>query len=324
MTERYPKPKIVVSKCLEFDRCRYNAQMISSRVVASLNPYVDFMPVCPEVEIGLGVPRDPIRIVEADGGKILYQPATGRDVTGEMNSFTGKYLGSLENVDGFLLKYKSPSCGPNNVKIFQGMNKSAGAGRGSGFFAEAVADKFHDLPIEDEGRLTNFTLRETFLTKIFTLARFREAKASDRMDSLVKFHTDHKLLLLAYNQTRMRTLGKIVANHDKKDIKEVLSDYELELKLALRVSPKFTSIINVLEHALGGLSKNLNSDEKKFFLNSIEEYRDERIPLSSLIHLLKAWAIRFNNDYLLDQYFLDPFPKKLAALTDSGKGRTPK
>jgi uncharacterized protein YbgA (DUF1722 family)/uncharacterized protein YbbK (DUF523 family) len=321
MMKPYPKPRIIISRCIEFDRCRYNGQMISSRIVVNLKPYVNFIPVCPEVEIELGVPRNPIRIVETDKGKILFQPATGRDVTEKMNKFTDEYLNSIEEIDGFVLKYKSPSCGPSNVKIFHGTHKSAGAGKGSGLFAGEVKERFPGLLLEDEGRLANFNIREAFLTKIFTLARFRDAKESGKMDKLVEFHTNHKLLLLAYNQSKMRKLGKIVANHEKKKIDHVFSDYKKDLKMAFAISPKFTSIINVLEHAFGGLSKNLIEDEKKFFLNSIEEYRDERIPLSNLIHLLKAWAIRFNNEYLLNQYFLDPFPKELTALTDSGKGR---
>ncbi len=317
----FPKPIVVVSKCLGFAHCRYNGQIISDRVVENLKEFVIFRPVCPEVEIGLHIPRDPIRIVEYEEKKYLFQPATDKDVTIEMNRFVETYLESIAQVDGFILKNRSPSCGPWDVKIYNSFKKDAGIKRGGGFFGGRVVEKFPTKAIEDEGRLKNFTIREHFLTNLFTNARFKEVKKKGSMNALVQFHTNNKYLLMAYNQTQLRTLGRIVAHHEGMNIKDVLELYEKHLSNALTKIPRYTSIINVLMHLFGGLSKALKREEKQFFLNKIEEYRDERIPLNTLIHLIEAWAIRQESSYLLRQTFIRPYPLDLVAITDSGKGR---
>lgn len=317
----FPKPVVVVSKCLGFDACRYNGETIDAPFVDKLKPWVTFLPVCPEVEIGLGVPRKPIRVVSVNGSHTLYQPATGSDFTRPMETFVTTFLNSLADVDGFLLKNRSPSCGVGDVKIHAGFEEGARTIRGSGFLGGAVLQRFAGLPVEDEGRIRNFTIREHFLTRIFLFARFREAKKSGSMKNLVAFHSLHKLLLMGYNQSQMRLLGRIVANREKADWETMTSRYEEHLKRALAHPPRFTAMINVLLHAFGGFSEQLTKEEKSFFLDGIEEYRDERIPLSALLQVLRAWSIRFRNDYLLGQIFLQPYPGQLVEITDSGKGR---
>lgn len=317
----FPRPRILISKCLGFDTCRYNAQTVEDDFVRKLEKYVEYITVCPEVEIGLGVPRAPIRIVEKNGEQQLYQPETEKFFTTEMKNFTDRYLSSLKEIDGFILKNRSPSCGPGDVKIFQGFDRSAGAYRGSGFFGGEVLQRFSHAAIEDEGRLKNFSIREHFLTKLFTLARFRMARDSGKMGALVKFQSEHKLLLLAYNQAHYRQSGKIIANHERYDFMQVCRLYEEQLFHIFKKMPRYQSMINTLQHAFGWISENLSSEEKRFFLNTLEEYRDERIPLSAVIHLLKAQAVRFKNAYLGNQVLLDPYPKTLMDITDSGKGR---
>ena len=211
----FPKPRIFVSKCLGFDKCRYNGQTIPDDFIDKLGEHVEFITVCPEVEIGLGTPRAPIRIVEKKGKLEIYQPETDLFFTDKMISFSRNYIASLKDIDGFILKNRSPSCGPADVKIYHGFDKSAGAYRGSGIFGGEILERFQNAAIEDEGRLKNFDIREHFLIKLYTLARFRMAKKSGKMKDLVKFQSEHKLLLLAYNQAHYRQSGKIVANHDK-------------------------------------------------------------------------------------------------------------
>lgn len=317
----FPRPIIVISKCLGFDRCRYDGQMIETKFVPKLQEYVEFQPVCPEVEIGLGVPRAPIRIIETDGRRLLYQPATGKDFSAPMNAFVTRFLDGLGEVDGFLLKNRSPSCGQGDVKIYTGLDSSSRTVRGSGFFGDAILTRFPDAPVEDEGRLNNFSIREHFLIRLFTLARFREVRRSQSIRELIDFHTVNKLLLMGYNQAQMRLMGKIVANHAQTDVASVMAEYAAHLNIALAKPPKAGAMINVLMHALGGFSEVLTSDEKQFFLNSLEEYRDERIPLSVPLYTLRAWSLRHENQYLLQQTFLRPYPEKLMEITDSGKGR---
>ena len=166
-------PRIVVSKCLEFEHCRYDGEIIANETIRALKPFVEFLPVCPEMEIGLGVPRDPIRI-EFDGvRRRLVQPATGRDQTEPMERFCTRFLDSVGTVDGFILKSRSPSCGLRGVKVFGPDGKSGSFAPGRGFFADAVRRRFPRLPLEDEGRLLDFRRREHFLKRVFTMARLR-------------------------------------------------------------------------------------------------------------------------------------------------------
>jgi uncharacterized protein YbbK (DUF523 family)/uncharacterized protein YbgA (DUF1722 family) len=308
---KHPRPVVVISKCIEFDKCRYNGSMVISHAVDHLKKHVKFITVCPEQEIGLKTPRSTLRIVKIKGKKRLYQPATKKDFTKKMQDFTRKYLSKLD-VDGFILKYRSPSCGPKHVKVYNGLGKNAKITNGNGFFGGEALKKYNGLAIEDEGRLRNFTIREHFLIKLFTLARFRQAKKS--VKKLKEFHDTHRLLLMANSQARLRTLDKLAEKGN-------LKLYETELKKALENTPRFTSIINVLYNAFGEVSHGLSAKEKKFFLKTVEEYRNGKTPLSTAIHLLKTHAIRFNKKHLLDQAFLEPYPPKLVEITDSGKGR---
>ena len=147
--EEYHSPTIVFSRCLGFDSCRYNGQSISDPAVESLKKHVNAVTVCPEVEIGLGVPRDPIRIILLNGEYRLYQPASGRDVTYEMRAFTDRFLDSLGEVDGFVLKYGSPSCGPRGVKVYDGYSVNKRPLAGPGFFGGRVVERFQGVPLEE-------------------------------------------------------------------------------------------------------------------------------------------------------------------------------
>ncbi len=314
-------PRIVVSKCIEFEHCRWNGLSISSEFVRKLDRFVEFVKICPEVEIGLGIPRDPIRVVRSKGGPMLVQPSTGRDVTGDMVSFAKRFLDSLPPVDGFILKSRSPSCGLKEVKIYAAADKPGGVGKGDGFFGHAVSERYPLLPIEDEGRLTNFRIREHFLTRIFTIARFRSMRESARMKDVVAFQAANKLLLMAYNQTELRALGRIVANPGKRPVEDLLADYEGHLLNALARPARYTSDINVLMHALGYFSKKLGPEEKAFFLDTLEQYRSGKIPLSACLSVVRSWIVRFGEPYLEMQSYFEPYPMELVEITDSGKGR---
>jgi uncharacterized protein YbgA (DUF1722 family)/uncharacterized protein YbbK (DUF523 family) len=359
----FAKPRVVVSRCLEFAACRYDGAMISDEWVRRLKDCVDFLPVCPEMEIGLGCPRPPIRVVISDSstpsppmnmggegrgeggtaarsspglrppsplqgeghhyprGLRLVQPSSGRDVTGPMATFAAAFVAGLGPVDGFLLKARSPSCGLKDVKVYAAPDQESPSGTGRGLFAQAAVDRYPDWPAEDEGRLKNFLLREHFLTRLFTLADFRRLAGGGTIKDLVRFHAVNKGLLMAYHQAEMRAMGRVVANHDHRPDAEVIEEYGHRLARALLRPPRFTSIINVLMHALGYVSDRLSSGEKAFFLDALEKYRAGKVPLSSATTLVKAWAVRFAVPALSDQTYLEPYPEALLEITDSGKGR---
>jgi len=323
--KEFVKPTVVSSKCIEFAHCRYNRNIISSDVVKEMKKYVHFIPVCAEVEIGLGIPRDPIRIIQESDSLKLVQSSTGLDVTEKMNSFAEQFLEGLDHVDGFILKYKSPSCGTKATPYLASTHKGAAKlGKGPGLFGKAVIEKYPMLPLENEGRLHNFRIREHFLTKLYTIARFRKVEEAQKMHELVQFHTNHKFLLMAYNQEEMRDLGRIAANSDKKPLNELLQEYKHHLLTTLAYPGKFTSNINVLMHMFGYFKENLTHKEKAYFLDELEKYRSGWIPLFVLTSVLKSWIVRFDQPYLESQFFFEPFPEELMIfdLKDTWRGRS--
>lgn len=308
----FVRPKVVVSRCLGFDHCRYNGGIISSPIVANLMEYVDFLPVCPEVEIGLGVPRTPVRIVLEDGEQRLVQFASGRDVTEVMEEFCTDFLGSAGDIDGFILKYRSPSCGIKDVKVYpDAALKSAAIGKTSGYFGGAVLKEFPYLPVEDEGRLRNARIKEHFMTRLFMLAAFRNVKSEGRMRNLVAFHSENKYLLMAYSQAELQKLGAIVANKERRTFQELTSEYGRHLYSALSRPQKYTSSINVLMHAFGHFSERLSSQEKALFFAWIQKYRDGKASICPAINTLRSWAVRFEDQYLTNQTFFEPYPEGL-------------
>lgn len=318
----FPRPRIVCSRCLEFDHCRYNGDCISNSFVRALEPFVDFITVCPECDIGLGIPRKPVRLAMEKDELRLFQPATGLDCTRDMKEFSSRWLASTGQVDGFILKFRSPSCGAGNVKVYNSKAPDAAShSKGVGMFASLAREARPLSIVEDEGRLNNFDIREHFLSRIFASAALGEIGRSGSMGNLVTFHSRMKYLLMGYSQGGLKTLGKVVANHEGLPFPEVLAEYEARLAEVMAKPPRFTSMINALQHVFGGVTKQLTPPERALFVESVEEYRDERIPLSALIHMLKAWAVRFSNTYVLDQFLLEPFPRALVEMKDSGKGR---
>ena len=313
----FVKPNIVISKCLGFEACRYNGQIINDEYVSKLAKYVNYIPVCPECEIGLGIPRFPIRIVKEKDKLKLVQPKTGKDCTDDMVRFSETFLKGLKNIDGFILKFRSPSCGINDVSIYPPSEKASPVGKGPGFFGNKVMEMFPGLSIEHEGRLKNFKLREHTLTKLFALASFRGHKK--KMSDLVKFHSNNKYLFMAYNQNNMRMMGKIVANHEKLKLEEVMEKYESVMKETLSNPPKRTSNINSIMHIFGYFKNDLSKEEKAFFLETLDLYREGRIPFTSAMRLLRSWTLRFKSEYLEYQTYFEPYPEELMELSDSGK-----
>jgi uncharacterized protein YbgA (DUF1722 family)/uncharacterized protein YbbK (DUF523 family) len=318
---RFPRPKIVISRCIDFDSCRYNGQVVRASLREELGAHVDFVPVCPELELGLGGPRDPIRMVARRDEIGLVQPSTGSDLTEAMRTFASSYLDRMREADGFILKSRSPSCGIRGVNIYDGDSSSNVVSSGPGRFAAAVLEHFPHAAVEDEGRLNDLRLREHFLTRVFTSASLREVGRAGKLSGLVHFHARSKLLLMAYNQNRMRRLGRIVAGAAREPLAAVIASYETELAPALARPPRTASHVNVLMHALGHVSDGLNRREKAQFLDSLESFRRRRLPVCALTEVVRAWAARFDNRYLGDQTYLSPYPPELVRLEPGGRKR---
>ena len=261
-----------------------------------------------------------MRIVGRDGGLRLVQPATGMDHSERKVAFCAQYLDGVGDVDGFLLKSRSPSCGIKDTKVYGEGGQIPISGKAAGFFGAAVLQRYGHLAVEDESRLTNDTLREHFLTRLYTWADWRAVRAGGQMGALVAFQARNKLLLMAYNQTRMRALGRLVANRDNRPMEAVLADYGVELAAALAAPPRRGASINVLMHAFGCFD-DLSAAEKAYLLDTLQRYRQERVPLSVPLGIILAWVVRFGQAYLAQQTFFEAYPEDLITVLDSGKGR---
>ncbi|MDH7592736.1 MAG: DUF523 and DUF1722 domain-containing protein [Methanomicrobiales archaeon] len=319
----HPRPVLVISRCLECEPVRYDGSLIHSPHVALLRQMAECIFVCPEVEIGLGIPRAAVRLVRVNGEDRLIQPATGRDLTGEMEEFASRFLASLPEVDGFVFKSRSPTSGLGGVKIYPKPEKSAAIATGRGFFARRVLERYPLHPAEDEQRLNNRRIREHFFTSIYALARLRTIGATCSRHELIRFHTEHKLLLMAYNQRLMREMGRLVAEQSRHECSALMQRYRELMLQSLARPPRYTSVINVLLHALGHFSLHLSREEKELFLRIVERYRRGSATLAEPRAVLRAWAVRHRVSVIADQAFLSPYPEELQEIpeeeTDRGR-----
>lgn len=307
---KFPTPRVVISRCIEFDNVRWNAQIIRNDLVKALIPHIEPITVCPEIGIGLPVPRDTLRIVRVKEKDRLMQPDTGKDLTEEMKAFTEGFLENLPSVDGFIMKSGSPSSGISHVKIYAGLQNAPVVERGAGIFGRVVKEKFSHLAVEDEERLSNANIREHFLRKLYVLADYRE-NTGKGMNDLVEFHSRHKLIFKAYNQKELRLLGNIVANHEKKPYQQVLNEYQRHLFKVMTRAPRCGNYVNVLQNSMGYFSDKLGKAERDFFLEKLHQYREGKIPLIVPVDIMNSWIVRFGEEYLQQQSFFNPYPEDL-------------
>lgn len=310
----FAKPNLVLSACLNLQPVRYNGEYVKDETVLKLREYCNIIPVCPEVEIGLGIPRDKIIVYIDENGYGLYQPSTDRELTTEMLEFSRKFIKNLEDVDGFLLKSKSPSCGVSNTSIYKDKKGTKLYTKGKGIFASALMEAFPDLPIEDEGRLRDPVLRDLFLTRLFSIAHWRTVKRDIKsIGELMEFHRNYKYLLMAHSQTLLRTIGRLLAGYKRgENFEEFKISYEKLFKQALSKKTTPGRHINVIMHIYGYFSESLKPAEKKHFTTLIEKFKSGKISIQLLREILKGWAYRFENQYLLSQTYLNPYPEELA------------
>lgn len=309
------RPKLVVSKCLGFENCRYNGQGSSSKLIDVLGEHVDFCAVCPEVEIGLSTPREAIRIVDCNDEKRLVQPKTNTDYTDNMKDFSTKYISSLNDIDGFILKSKSPSCGIKDVKIYHENGLSSLTSGGNGFFAQHVLDTHGHLPIENEGRLKNYCIRDEFLTKLFMINDFKD-KNSDIKD----FHKKHELMIKSYSVNNYFKLNEMCKSEFIS--KEDIDRYSDLLYDTLKSNRNYKKNIQVLIDIYNKYESYLSMKEKEVFVDNVMKYSKGKLPLSSLLTNIKIYAARFDDDELLKQSIFNPYPETLIDISDSGKGRS--
>jgi uncharacterized protein YbbK (DUF523 family)/uncharacterized protein YbgA (DUF1722 family) len=318
--EAFARPRVVVSKCLEFDACRYNGDVIYNDVIKKLMNYVDFVPVCPEVEIGLGTPRETIRIVKRGEEHLLLQPSTQRDVTHEMRLFAEGYLSGVIDTDGFILKTRSPSCGLKEVKVYASTEKGPAIGHSSGLFGGKVAERFSHLAIEEEGRLNNFTIRDRFYTKLFTLASFRKVFPMG-LQAIKDFHSKNEFLFMAYSNPTLKVMNRILKNEDVNGEEKTIQLYAKMVHKLFNRAARNDSKRKVAYEIFKRFEPHLSQGEAAFFEELLQKYANKKEPFSSVATILKSHAIRFEDSEVLRQTFFAPYPEILLEISDSGKGR---
>lgn len=306
---KFSRPILGISKCLEFDMCRYDGSRINNNFVRNLKKFVDFVPVCPEESIGLGTPRQPIRLVQINGKKSLYQPSSEKDLTKQMTNFIQKFVTSVDNLDGFIFKRDSPSCGISDVRLYHKLGKDSGYQKTSGIFSEGVSAKFPNLVKEDEKRLDNILIREHFLTRIFVLANLRESLNENSVDKLFEFYSKNMLLFLCHNEKLTAELGLLFRTEDNFDI---ISKDLVNIIYQIISSPvKKTPMINTFDYMFKHVKSKLSESEKSHYRSLINDFENDLISHSQISTLLYSWALRYDLKIILEQSIFDPFPKSL-------------
>ncbi|MDA8164780.1 MAG: DUF523 and DUF1722 domain-containing protein [Desulfobacteraceae bacterium] len=304
--------KVGISACLLGEKVRYDGgHKLDPYLAGTLGRYVRFVPVCPEVECGLPVPREAMRLEGDPGHPRLVTRHTRIDHTERMLAWAGRRVEELarEELSGFIFKSRSPSSGMERVKV---STATGMARKGVGLFARELMRRLPLLPAEDEGRLQDPGLRENFIERLFVYRRWQQLlQESPGRGGLVGFHTEHKLMVLAHSPERYRELGRLVAQAKEHGFGELLAAYERLLMTALRLRATPRKNANVLQHLMGYFKKQLAPDEKQELLEVIDQYRRELLPLIVPVTLVNHYVRKYGEDYLARQWYLRSHPIEL-------------
>lgn len=306
------RPTIGVSSCLLGAPVRYNGGHSRHRFLTDeLDRHVDWLPICPEAEIGLGVPRPTLRLQERDGADRVISSADGVDHSDDLAGVADHHLTQLRRLDGYVLKNKSPSCGLFSLPVFDD-NGDRARGTGRGAFAARLTSVLPALPVEEQGRLSDAVLREHFVERVFAHARLRTLLEGDwAVRDLVGFHTRHKLQLMAHSPDGYRETGRIVARAGSSDPKEVAASYREAFQRVLAIKSRRGKHANALQHAFGMISPLLDDARRHDLLAGIEDYRREEVPLSLPMALLRHHCAAEDVAWASDQTYLRPYPDAL-------------
>jgi len=313
MTITSPKPLVGVSACLLGQNVRYDGgNKHDAFLNGPLSTYVEYVPVCPETGIGLGVPRRTIRLVgDPQRPRAVGTDDPAMDVTSRLETFADSQRGGFSSLSGFVLKKNSPSCGMERVKVYNEATNQA-VRKGSGIFARMLMQQFPLLPVEEEGRLNDAVLRENFINRVFVLHRWMElqAKGMSRGD-LIEFHSAHKYLVMAHSQAAYQRLGKMLSDLSGDRLQRISSLYIEELMPALKRRVNRKRHVNVLQHIMGYLKRDIDSADKAELLESIESYQRQEVSLVVPLTLLRHYFRRFPDPYMEKQVYLQPHPRNL-------------
>jgi uncharacterized protein YbgA (DUF1722 family)/uncharacterized protein YbbK (DUF523 family) len=318
------RPRIGISACLLGAAVRFDGgPKRDPFLVETVGPFVEWVPVCPEDEAGFGTPREPMRLqfvglprtIDAAGAELpaLVMTRTGEDVTARLLRWTRRRVAELVRVglSGYVLKKDSPSCGMARVRVYHPSGRVERVG--SGIFAAELMRRFPDLPVEEEGRLSDPGLRENFIERVFAHRRLRRLfETGWTRGDLVRFHTAHKLTLMAHSPSAYRTLGRLVAGARTLSRRALESEYRMGFMGALRALATPARQTNVLQHMMGYFKRTLDADARGELLSVIQDYRRGLVPLIVPMTLIRHHVRRVGVPYLEGQVYLEPAPRELA------------
>ncbi len=304
--------RIGISSCLLGCKVRYDGgHKKDDFLVGTFGKWVKWVPVCPEVEVGMSTPRESIRLERANDAVRLVAPKSGTDWTAAMRTYSERRVGELAKAElcGYVLKKDSPSCGMERVKVYgEGMPTKSGRGA----FAEVLLAGFPDLPVEEEGRLCDPRLRDNFVERVFAYHRVKRLFAGRwTVGALVAFHTAHKLQLLAHSPQVYSELGRLVAAAKGVDRGELARTYTAAFMRGLKVIATARRNTNVLHHIVGYFKNLIDGDARAELLGVVEDYRLGLVPLVVPMTLLRHHVRAHGVAYLAGQTYLEPHPKEL-------------
>ena len=315
MTKRIShRPRLGVSACLMGQPVRFDGGHKNNRFIStSLIDHMDFESVCPEIESGMTVPRPTIQLRRKNEDiRLVMSKQPDRDLTEQMNTYAMSKLDSLADLDGYIFKKDSPSCGVFGVPVV--INQQGYKAReGTGVFAKAFMERYPLIPVEEEGRLNDTALRENFIERVYAYCRWKSIPdPQHNVQGFIEFHTRHKLMLMARGSHYYQELGRIVAGVRAADLSQRRETYIGKFMEVLQQTVPRGRQVNVLQHILGYLKNALSPDDKQELLASFEAYRDCQIPLITPITLLRHYLRVHPQPYINQQYYLKPCPETLA------------
>ncbi len=312
MSDQFPI-RIGISACLLGQEVRFDGGHKEDRFISrTLGVHFQWIPVCPEVEIGLGIPRETIRLERIDGDIRLLATKSRMDHTEEMRSYARQRMADLrkENLSGYILKKDSPSCGMERVRVHAGGNRLTRSG--TGLFAEALLEHFPNLPVEEEGRLADPNLRENWIERVFAYHDLRSLWATSwKVRGLIEFHTRYKLSLLAHSPSAYSSLGRLIGSSSAMERAALRDAYENGFMSGLSRIATPGRHANVLLHMVGYFKKQLDEAARGELLDSIDDYRRGLVPRIVPVTLVRHHARRLEVGYLLGQTYLNPHPKEI-------------
>lgn len=306
------KIQIGISSCLLGQEVRHDGgHKRNGYVLNTLSNYFEFRPLCPEMAIGMGVPRPPVRLAKNHGEiRLVGSRDSSLDVTEAMNRFASQAVNNLDDISGYILKKDSPSCGMTRVRIYN--EKGHPEKKGSGLFASHLLEAHPCLPVEEEGRLMDPVLRENFLERVFVYYRWQKLRAEGlSVRGLMDFHACHKFNLLAHNESIYRELGPLVATANTDNQDEIAEQYLKLLMQGMKKPATRKRHTNVLMHVMGFLKDVLSSDDKQELLDILDQYRQGLVPLIVPITLLKHHLRKAPQPYIERQFYMNPYPEEL-------------